>query len=56
MVSAARDTTGMDSKENDHLEDWVAGFERGRLAKNENLRVQLTNVGPHRKRFRVTRV
>ena len=54
MVSAARDTTGIDSKENDHLGDWLAGFESGGMAKNERLRVRLTNVGPHRKRFGVT--
>lgn len=53
MVSSARDMTEKDNK--DHLEDWMSGFEDGGVARNENLRVQLFDVGgPDRKRLAVT--
>ncbi|KAG6380455.1 hypothetical protein JVT61DRAFT_8596 [Boletus reticuloceps] len=48
MVSSTRDSN--DTKDN--LDDSLAGFERGGIARNEELRVQLTNVVPYRKRFR----
>ncbi|KAI9568244.1 hypothetical protein HD554DRAFT_786507 [Boletus coccyginus] len=50
MVSSARDPD--DSKGN--LDDWLSGFEDGGMDNNEELRVQLTNLAQHRKRFRVT--
>ncbi|KAI9568245.1 hypothetical protein HD554DRAFT_786849 [Boletus coccyginus] len=50
MVSSARDPD--DSKGN--LDDWLRGFEDGGMDNNEELRVQLTNLAQHRKRFRVT--
>ena len=51
MVSSTRDRS--DAKDN--LDDWLAGFERGGIAKNEDLRVELANVGgPDRKRLKVT--
>ena len=51
MVSSTRDRS--DAKDN--LDGWLAGFERGGIAKNEDLRVELANVGgPDRKRLKVT--
>jgi len=50
MVSSARDPD--DTKGN--LDDWLSGFEDSGMGENEDLRVQLTNVAQHRKRFKVT--
>jgi len=50
MVSSTRDHNDAD----DDLEDWVGGFERGGVGRNENLRVQLMHVTQDRKRFVVT--
>ena len=50
MVSSTRDRSG---ETKDNLEDWVAGFDHGGIGRNENLRVQLTNVTNGRKRFMV---
>ena len=50
MVSSTRDRNDA----MDDLDDWLGGFERGGIGKNENLRVKLTDVGQHRKRFMVT--
>ena len=50
MVSSTRDRGDV----KDNLNDWLAGFEHGGIGRNENLRVQLTNVaGLDRKRFMV---
>lgn len=51
MVSSARDC----SEANNNLDDYLAGFERGGIGKNENTRVQLMNIDAHRKRFRVVK-
>ncbi|KAF8452876.1 hypothetical protein L210DRAFT_3639318 [Boletus edulis BED1] len=48
MVSSTRDSNDI----KDNLDDSSAGFERGGMARNEELRVQLTDVIPNRKRFR----
>ncbi|KAF8440555.1 hypothetical protein L210DRAFT_3669836 [Boletus edulis BED1] len=37
----------------DNLDDWLAGFERGGIGRNEKLRVQVTNVAAYHKRFKV---
>ena len=50
MVSSTRDRNDA----MDDLDDWLGGFEPGGIGKNENLRVKLTDVGQHRKRFMVT--
>ena len=50
MVSSTRDHNDA----NDDLEDWLGGFERGGIGKNENMRVQLMHVTQDRKRFVVT--
>ncbi|KAF8127037.1 hypothetical protein EV363DRAFT_1173348 [Boletus edulis] len=49
MASSARDNH--DTKDN--LDDWLAGFERGGIGRNEKLRVQVTNVAAYHKRFKV---
>ncbi|KAI9568246.1 hypothetical protein HD554DRAFT_2172658 [Boletus coccyginus] len=51
MVSSTRDPD--DTKDNDNPGDWLSGFERGGMGTNENLRVQLTDVAPSRKRLKV---
>ncbi|KAI9568243.1 hypothetical protein HD554DRAFT_2101097 [Boletus coccyginus] len=49
IVSSARDLN--DAKDN--LGDCLGGFERGGMGRNEDLRVELTDVAQYRKRFRV---
>ncbi|KAF8557447.1 hypothetical protein OG21DRAFT_315030 [Imleria badia] len=51
MVSSARDRDDV----KDNLGDRLAGFEHGGIGRNENLRVELTDVtGSDHKRFKVT--